>query len=72
MKLIFISLALASSGYLALCVIRAFSEVVKLPNESVSASEPFKKTAQVKPKSNYWKRDFEQWGDKHMNDNHDM
>ena len=70
MKIFFVLLALASSGYLVLCVIRALSGQNKL-DKVTGSDEPVKETAQIKPQDDYWVRDLEEWEDKIMNDTND-
>jgi hypothetical protein len=55
MKLIFISLALASSGYLALCVIRALLAGIA-PEPTASGEEKTNGHTQVDSQDGHWER----------------
>lgn len=70
MRILFILLALVSSGYLGLCLVRAFIEQIRSDqNNNVGAENAY--VAPKKPVGNYWKRDSEEWEDKIMNDTND-
>ena len=70
MRILFILLALASSGYLALCLVRAFIEQIRSDQDN-DAGATTGYAAPENPHGNNWESDSDEWCDKIMNEDHD-